>query len=377
MGRVITVPVATGTAREPDSGLDGRTGGGTGGGAGGGATRAYDVLVGRGASAELGALLASRVPAASQAAIVTDETVAATPWFSGIDPGIPFDVFEVEPGERAKTIDNVARLCGAFARARLARSDVVVAVGGGVVTDLAGFAAASFHRGVAYGTVATSLICQVDAAIGGKTAVNLPEGKNLVGAFWQPVGVVCDTALLETLPEREWASGRGEMAKYTFLGEPALADLDLETQVARSVACKAAFVEADEREAGPRALLNYGHTLAHALEAASWNREVDIRHGEAVATGLVYAALLARLLGRIGDERVELHLETVRRFGLSGRLPAGIADADPKELLAYMARDKKAAHDLAFVLDGPAGVELVRGVSADAALAALEELACT
>lgn len=364
---MIRVPVVPGAGPGSSSELPGADG----------AARAYDVLVGAGASAQLATLIASRAPEAAQAAIVTDENVAATQWFSGIDPGLPFDVFTVVAGESAKTIDNMASLCGAFADAGLARRDVVVAVGGGVVTDLAGFAAASFHRGVAYCALASSLLCQVDAAIGGKTAVNLPEGKNLVGAFWQPLGVVCDITLLETLPEREWASGRGEMAKYTFLGEPGLADLDLEAQIGRCVARKAAFVGADEREAGSRALLNYGHTLAHALEAVSWDRGVDIRHGEAVAIGLVYAALLARRLGRIGDERVAFHLETVERFGLSGRLSAGLADADPKELVGYMARDKKAAHDLAFVLDGPAGVELVHGVAAEVAVAALEELACT
>ncbi len=339
--------------------------------------RGYDVLVGDGASGELARLVAERVPAARQAALVTDGTVAAAPWFGGVDPGIPFNVHAVEAGERAKTLSNVEALCRAFAREGLSRSDVVVAVGGGVVTDLAGFAAASYHRGTAYCTVATTLLCQVDAAIGGKTGVDLPEGKNLVGAFFQPEGVLCDTALLESLPAREWASGRGEIAKYTFLGETGLPELVLDEQVARCVARKAAAVGADEREAGQRVLLNYGHTLAHALEGAALDAGCDLRHGEAVAVGLVYAALLAHRLRRISEERVAFHREVVERFGLSSRLPAGMQDVDHEELLSYMARDKKAAHDLAFVLDGPDGVELVHGVSPDDARFALEELACS
>src|SRR5207248_7927475 len=151
----------------------------------------------------------------------------------------------------------------------LTRGDVVVAVGGGVVTDTAGFAAAVYHRGVPWVAVATTLLAQVDAAIGGKTGVNLPEGKNLVGAFWQPGAVLCDTEVLETLPPREYRSGLGEIAKYHFLTDDPFEDLPLDEKVARCVAIKAAFVERDERErTGSRALLNYGHTLAHALETA-------------------------------------------------------------------------------------------------------------
>jgi 5-deoxy-5-amino-3-dehydroquinate synthase len=337
----------------------------------------YEVLVGKGASGELAGLLARRVPTARQAAVVTDEAVAAAPWFAGIDPGIPFTVHTVEAGERAKTLASVEALCRALSRAGLSRSDAVVAVGGGVVSDLTGFVAACYHRGTPYCTVATSLLCQVDAAIGGKTGVDLPEGKNLVGAFWQPSGVICDTALLETMPAREWASGRGEMAKYAFLGEPDLPLLGLEDQVARCVARKATVVSADERDTGERVLLNYGHTLAHALEAACLEAGDDLRHGEAVAVGLVYAALLARRLGRIEDDRVAFHREVLARFGLSGRFPSGLAGVDKEKLLSYMARDKKAAHDLSFVLDGPRGVELVREVAPQDALAALEELACT
>lgn len=336
--------------------------------------RSYDVLVGDGASAEMARVLGKRVPKARRAALVTDEIVARQPWFESLDPGMPYTVHPLPPGEGTKRLATVETLAGALARSGVSRDDVVVGVGGGVITDIAGFVAATYHRGVAYCPVATTLLAQVDAAIGGKTGVNLAEGKNLVGSFWQPVGVLCDTALLSTLTERELACGRGEMAKYAFLGLPSLVDLPLEEQVARSVACKAAFVGDDEREEDRRVLLNYGHTLAHALEAEAARTGRDVRHGEAVAVGLVYAALVARRLGRIDDDRVAFHRQVLERFGLRAGLPGEPGAWDHEELLSYMARDKKAAHGLAFVLDGSDGLALVRGVDRAVAAAALDEL---
>ena len=158
-------------------------------------------------------------PGAKSAVIVTQEAIREAGWVDGLDPGVPAEVCIIPDGEDAKTLATVEELARRFARAGLSRADVVVAVGGGIVTDVAGFAAATYHRGTAYVNVATSLLAQVDAAIGGKTGVNLPEGKNLVGAFWQPNAVLCDTETLATLPPREWACGRGEIAKYAFLGE--------------------------------------------------------------------------------------------------------------------------------------------------------------
>jgi 5-deoxy-5-amino-3-dehydroquinate synthase len=226
--------------------------------------------------------------------------------------------------------------------------------------------------------VATSLLAQVDAAVGGKTGVNLPEGKNLVGAFWQPAAVLCDTETLSSLPPREWACGRGEMAKYAFLTphpDASILALPLEEQVARCVAIKAEVVAADEREGGRRMVLNYGHTLAHALEAADFGHagdaRWDLRHGEAVAVGLGFAARLARRLGRIDDARVDLHHQVLAGFDLWADLPDG---ADPEELVAYMARDKKAHQDLTFVLDGPGGVEPVPGVDRRDVVATLAEM---
>jgi 5-deoxy-5-amino-3-dehydroquinate synthase len=331
------------------------------------ADRSYPVLVGAGARHEVARFLP---PSAKSAVIVTQGAIKDAGWVDGLDPGVPSELFLIPDGEDAKTMATVETLTRHFVRAGLSRADVVIAVGGGIVTDVAGFAAATYHRGTAYVNVATSLLAQVDAAIGGKTGVNLPEGKNLVGAFWQPNAVLCDTDTLATLPPREWACGRGEVAKYAFLGDAPTADQPIDEQVARCVSIKAAVVADDEREGGRRMILNYGHTLAHALEGAalSEHHEWDLRHGEAVAIGLLFAALLARRLGRIDEPRVEEHRRIIASFDLPTDLPRG---ADAAELVAFMARDKKAQQDLTFVLDGPNGVEPVKGVAADDVVATL------
>jgi 5-deoxy-5-amino-3-dehydroquinate synthase len=322
--------------------------------------RSYEVLVGTGARHRLLEVLPV---GAGRAAVVTQAGIGVT-----VDAGIEQRTFVMGDGEAAKCLETVEELCRAWARWGLTRADVVVAVGGGVVTDTAGFAAAAYHRGVAVVHVPTTLLGQVDAAIGGKTGVNLPEGKNLVGAFWQPAAVLCDTEVLATLPPREYRSGLGEMAKYAFLGVDRLPDLALDEAVAACVRCKAAHIAADEREtSGTRALLNYGHTLAHALETAG---RYDLRHGEAVAVGLVFAARLARRLGRVGDEAVAEHRRVVAGYGLPDRVPAVL---DPAELVTLMARDKKAVDGLTFVLDGPRGVEVVAGVAADVVEATVVE----
>jgi 5-deoxy-5-amino-3-dehydroquinate synthase len=332
--------------------------------------RAYPVLVGPGARHEVARFLP---PTATSAVVVTQEAVRDAGWVSDLDPGIPVETFVIPDGEDAKTMATVESLARRFSGAGLSRGDVVIAVGGGIVTDVAGFAAASYHRGTAYVNVATSLLAQVDAAIGGKTGVNLPEGKNLVGAFWQPNAVLCDTETLSSLPPREWACGRGEIAKYAFLGDAPTADMPIEEQVARCVGIKAAVVAEDEREGGRRAVLNYGHTLAHALEAAALadHHDWDLRHGEAVAIGLLFAALLAERLGRIDAARVTEHRRVIASFDLPTDLPSG-AEAD--ELLTFMGRDKKAQRDLTFVLDGPDGVQPVRGVAAADVVATLADM---
>lgn len=336
--------------------------------------RPYQVHVGAGTRRMLAEVLPAGVRAA---AVVTQPGIEVE-----VEPGVPCRRFELPAGEAAKTMASVERLCRGFAEAGLSRADVVVAVGGGVVTDTAGFAAASYLRGVSYVNVATTLLAQVDAAVGGKTGVNLPEGKNLVGAFWQPASVLCDTEVLGALPRREWASGYGEVAKCAFLerspGEGApgmtLAELPLDDQVAWCVGLKASVVAADEREGGRRMVLNYGHTLAHALEAVGLaGGPVDLRHGEAVAVGLVFAAQLAERLGRIDGGRVAEHRRVVRHFGLPEEVPPGVSAA---ELLTFMERDKKARHDLTFVLDGPKGVEAVNGVAEGDVVATLHAMGC-
>ncbi len=323
--------------------------------------RSYDVLVGTGARHRLCEVLPTGV---TRAAIVSQPDIDVA-----VDAGVEQRAFLMDAGEPAKCLETVEDLCRAWARWGLTRADAVVAVGGGVVTDTAGFAAAVYHRGVAVVHVPTTLLGMVDAAVGGKTGVNLPEGKNLVGAFWQPSAVLCDIEVLSTLPPREYRSGLGEMAKYAFLGVDDLPDLPLDEAVAACVRCKADHVGADELDVnGRRALLNYGHTLAHALETAG---RYDLRHGEAVAVGLVFAARLARRLGRVDDERIAEHLAVVDGYGLDHALPSGV---DPAELVLLMGRDKKVVDGLTFVLDGPRGLEVVAGVDPDAVAATLDEM---
>lgn len=323
--------------------------------------RSYDVIVGHGAARRLGELIPST---ARRAAIVTQDGVPLE-----VDAAIPHEVFTIGRGEHHKTLTTIETLCRGFAGFGLTRQDVVVAVGGGMVTDVAGYAAASYHRGVPVVHVATTLLGMVDAAIGGKTGVNIPEGKNLVGAFWQPAGVVCDLDALSTLPEREVRCGMGEMAKYHFLTGDDLLSMDLTDRVARCVEIKAEVVAGDEREGGRRAILNYGHTLGHALETATAHR---LAHGEAVAIGLVFAAHLAHVLDRIPLARVDDHFGVVgEAYGLATDVPTGL---DTDELVALMRRDKKAIDGLTFVLDGPDGVEVVNGVDEAPVRAALARM---
>ena len=311
--------------------------------------RGYDVHVGPGVRARLGSVMPA---GARRAAVITQPGVG---W--AVDSGLDQSVFAVTGGEDAKSLSEVERLCREMSQAGFTRSDVIVAVGGGVVTDLAGFVAAVYHRGMRYISVPTTLLAQVDAAIGGKTGVNLPEGKNLVGAFWQPHAVLCDTETLATLPPRELRSGQGELAKYHFLTGDDLDALDTDSRIAAAVRIKAEVVAADEREGGRRAVLNYGHTLAHAIETAGRH---DLRHGEAVAIGLVYAAEVALRLGRIDEGRVDAHRRVVSGYGLPDRLPALLDNDD--ELLTLFSRDKKAVDGVTFVLDSDRGVEPVVGV---------------
>jgi 3-dehydroquinate synthase len=272
--------------------------------------------------------------------------------------------FEMGEGEDAKTLATVEALSRQFAQWGLLRGDLVLALGGGVVGDTAGFAAAAYYRGVDVVQVPTTLLAMVDSSIGGKTGVNLPEGKNLVGAFHQPRAVFANPAVLATLPDREYRCGLGEIAKYALMDDDfasprvdALVARDpkvLVEVIGRCVAIKARVVAADELErSGARAVLNYGHTLAHALETVTGHA---LMHGEAVAVGLVFAAQLGAVLERVPPD-VAARTETlVAGLGLPTHAPPGLHADD---LLAIMARDKKSGGGLTFVLDGPRGIERV------------------
>lgn len=320
--------------------------------------RSYPIHVGRG----IDALVADVTPErAARVAVVTQDGIGIE-----VETGREQQTFTVPAGEGAKTMAVVEDLCSRFARWGMTRADAVVTVGGGVVSDVGAFAAACYHRGVPVVHLSTTLLGQIDAAIGGKCGVNLAEGKNLVGAFWQPSAVLCDVDSLDTLPDAEFVAGMGELAKYHFLGGGNLGRLPLVERVAASARIKAEVVSGDEREGGRRAVLNYGHTLAHALETASNYR---IRHGEAVAVGLLYAAAVARRLGRIDDERVATHRTVVSGYGLATTIPRLLTDSgldaesdsfDPEALIDLFSRDKKAIDGVTFVLDGPDGVEPVR-----------------
>ncbi len=325
------------------------------------AERSYDVVVGHGAKSELGSVIPK---SAKRAVVVTQGNIGFE-----VETGLPTTTINIGSGEEHKTLLIIGDLCSEFAKVGLTRADVVVGVGGGMVTDIAGFAAALWHRGTAVVHVATTLVGMIDAAIGGKTGVNLPNGKNLVGAFWQPSAVICDLDALATLPEREMRCGLGEMAKYHFLTGDDLLALDQTSRVARCAQIKAQIVSTDEREGGKRAVLNYGHTLGHAVEIST---KFAVAHGEAVAIGMIFAAHLANVLGRISGERVAQHYSVIGdTYGLEVKLPGG---CEQDSLIDLMASDKKALNGLTFVLDGPAGIELVEGVSRENVVKAFEAM---
>ena len=318
--------------------------------------RSYRVLVGNGVRARIAEVLPHGV---QRVAIVTQASIPdfLRPSFADLDSSLHL----IGEGEEFKTLSTIENLCSAFARQGLTRRDAVVAVGGGMVTDVAGFAAATYHRGIAVVHVATSLLAMIDAAVGGKTGVNIAEGKNLVGAFWQPSGVICDLDALTSLPQRELRCGLGEMAKYHFIVNEDLSALDFAERVARCVEIKGDIVAADEREGGIRAFLNYGHTLAHAIEIET---HFSVAHGEAVALGVLFAGHLAKSLGRIDDTRLDEHYRVIRNvYDLDVVMPEGL---DIESLLAVMARDKKAIDSLTFVLDSSSGLEVVSDVPSEA-----------
>lgn len=291
---------------------------------------------------------------------------------------------EVPDAESAKRVEVAAFCWGILGQADFTRSDAIIGLGGGAVTDLAGFVAATWLRGVPVVHVPTTVLGMVDAAVGGKTGINTAEGKNLVGAFYAPRAVICDLDLLETLPKNEILAGFAEVAKAGFIADPKIldlieADVDRATDPAtaefrealeRAIAVKAAVVSEDFREGGTREILNYGHTLGHAIEHAE---RYQWRHGVAVAIGMMFAAELGRMAGSLSDEAVERHRRVLTLLGLPQGYPAGRWPG----LLATMQRDKKArAGMLRFiVLDDIAKPRVLAGVDQSVLQFAYQEIA--
>lgn len=339
--------------------------------------RSYDILIGEGLIGRAGAEIAARLPGV-RAAIVTDGNVAAR--HAGAlaaslgAAGIEATTVTVAPGEKSKSFAVLEEVVDAVLAARLERGDVVVALGGGVVGDLAGFVAGIVRRGMRFVQVPTSLLAQVDSSVGGKTGINSARGKNLVGVFQQPALVLADTAALDTLPAREFRAGYAEVAKYglidrpdffawleanwreVFAGGPARAQA-----IAQSCRAKADVVARDEYETGDRALLNLGHTFGHALEAATGYDSARLVHGEGVAIGMALAHRFSSRLNLCSMDdarRVEAHLSAVG-------LPVSIAEIPgelpgPERMLDYIAQDKKVSRGaLTFILTRGVGRSFV------------------
>jgi 3-dehydroquinate synthase len=323
--------------------------------------RSYDVCVGSGTIGSAGDLLPG-LPGASTAFVVTDRTVSAS-WFEPLaaslgSVGLAAVPLIVPNGEEAKTLRVYETLLHQLATQEAHRDDPVIALGGGAVGDLAGFVASTYMRGVPFIQVPTTLLAQVDAAVGGKAAVNLPEGKNLVGTFSQPRLVIADVDTLLALPEREFRSGLAEVAKYALTLDVDLLEMlerdpgsilarvpaVLQRLVARCVSAKARTVAEDERDDGARLFLNYGHTLGHALERLDFF--AGRSHGEAVAVGMVFAARLAQARGLASDDLAARTVRLLASFGLEtdGALPP------PDEILAAFRLDKKYRGGVRFVL---------------------------
>jgi len=324
--------------------------------------RSYDIVIGRGLMASLGARIAALRPGAN-AAIVTDESVAryhlAAAEAALADAGVATTRVIVPAGEGSKSFGIFEQVCEAIIDARIGRGDIVVALGGGVIGDLAGFAASVVRRGLDYVQVPTTLLAQVDSSVGGKTAINSAHGKNLVGAFHQPILVLADTTVLDTLPAREFRAGYAELAKYALLGDATFfawleanwrdvfaggnssGSFAREHAIAVSCRGKAAIVARDERETGERALLNLGHTFGHALEAACGFSD-RLLHGEAVAAGMALAFAFSARQGLLPAAEAERAIRHLAAVGLPTRpsdIPGGLPSVD--RLMDLIAQDKK------------------------------------
>ena len=334
--------------------------------------RTYEIVIGRGGLASLGKAIKALRPGA-RTVIVTDETVArhhlAAAEAALADAGVETSRIVMPPGEGSKSYAGFERVCEAVVAARIERGDLAIALGGGVIGDLVGFAAASVRRGLDFVQVPTTLLAQVDSSVGGKTGINSPQGKNLIGAFHQPMLVIADTALLDTLPKRDFRAGYAEVAKYGLLGDAAFfawleanwrdvfaggqssGSFAREHAIAVCCRAKAGIVARDERETGERALLNLGHTFGHALEAGCGFSD-RLLHGEGVALGMALAFEFSARKGLIGDAdvgRVKAHLAAVGLPTHIKEVPGGVPGADV--LMDLIAQDKKVKRGkLTFIL---------------------------
>jgi 3-dehydroquinate synthase len=328
--------------------------------------RPYDVIVGR----DLGGELPGLIDGAAQVAVLFSAPLLAHASRIAEATGAKPLLIEVPDAEAGKTVDVAATVWDRLGEAGFTRTDVVVGVGGGAVTDLAGFVAASWLRGVRWVPVSTSLLGMVDASVGGKTGVNIAAGKNLVGAFHPPAGVLCDLDALDTLPADDLLAGMAEVVKCGFIADPRIltlieadpvAALDprgavLPELVERAIRVKAEVVSVDLKESGLREILNYGHTLGHAIEK---REKYTWKHGHAVSVGLVFAASLGELSGRLDQPTARRHREILEMLGL----PTAYGKEAWSDLLAAMRVDKKArAATLRFVvLDGLAKPGILSG----------------
>jgi 3-dehydroquinate synthase len=338
--------------------------------------RSYDIVIGSNVLCAASARLAQQL-SMTHAVIVTDTNVE-TPHAICVAESLSetqatVDLIVVDPGETSKSAAMAEQLWDKLIGAKADRKTVIIAVGGGVIGDLAGFVAATYTRGLAFVQVPTTLLAQVDSSVGGKVAINLPAAKNMVGAFWQPAAVLIDTRVLASLPQREYRAGLAEVVKYGVIQDAeffhylethvdqilAREDEVLRHIVARCCQLKAQVVAADEREeSGLRAILNYGHTFGHALEAAT--RYQQLLHGEAVSIGMLCASRLAESLKMVDRDFTARQRDLLALFGL----PVEVPSIDLSAVLAAMQQDKKVAHGkLRFVLPTQLGhVELVADV---------------
>lgn len=347
-------------------------------------TDPYEVLVGRQLLGELGGLIGT---AAQRVAVVHPEALAETGEALRADlaeQGYEAVAIQVPNAEEAKTAEVAAYCWKALGQSGFTRTDVIVGVGGGASTDLAGFVAATWLRGVRWIAVPTTVLAMVDAAVGGKTGINTAEGKNLVGAFHPPAGVLCDLAALDSLQTNDYVSGLAEVIKAGFIADPVILDLiEADPQAARtpagphtaelierSIRVKADVVSSDLKEAGRREILNYGHTLGHAIEK---NERYKWRHGAAVSVGMHFAAELGRLAGRLDDATADRHRAVLESVGL----PLHYRHDQWPRLLENMRVDKKSRGDLLrfIVLDGLAKPTVLEGPDPAVLLAAYGEVA--